>query len=296
MGEIIQIGPLAISVGSIPLLSGVIGAIVCAYVLLKSRPSTRRRVFDVLIGAFLFAFLGFRLGPVLREPAFFLERPATILWAPGGTLGGVLAVASGLLYIGLRLFASKRVSAPLLRPVGASLATGVAAGALAFGIIALLGSGSSFSGQSLSSAGGRVGAHAPAFDLPTLSGSRLGLPRESGDSGEVIVLNFWASWCTPCRAEMPELIRFTETAPANVHLWAINLTSTEDGRSEIAGFVEDFGMQFPVLLDERGSVAAAYDVRSVPTTVVVASDGRVRARKSGVASRDWIEAQTGPRE
>jgi thiol-disulfide isomerase/thioredoxin len=141
-----------------------------------------------------------------------------------------------------------------------------------------------------------VGTYAPAFDLPTLSGGRLGLPRESGDSGEVIVLNFWASWCTPCRAEMPELIRFTETAPANVHLWAIILTSTEDGRSEIAGFVEDFGMQFPVLLDESGSVAAAYDVRSVPTTVVVASDGRVRARKSGVASRDWIEAQTGPRE
>lgn len=123
------------------------------------------------------------------------------------------------------------------------------------------------------------GDTASAFSLKTLDGGATSL---SDHTGHPVLINFWASWCTPCRAEMPLLISaYQANQPAGLVVLAINLTDQERSTKDIQRFQAEFQMPFPVLLDSKGKVSKLYRLRGVPTSVFIGSDGVVRAVHPG---------------
>jgi peroxiredoxin len=123
-----------------------------------------------------------------------------------------------------------------------------------------------------------VGRPAPDFGLAVLQGGELHL---SQLRRHPVLINFWASWCAPCRTEMPEIVAaYAAHRAAGLEVLAVNLTDQESRRA-VRRFVAEMSMAFPVLLDERGRVRRAYQLRGVPTTVFVDTAGVVRVIHPG---------------
>jgi peroxiredoxin len=115
------------------------------------------------------------------------------------------------------------------------------------------------------------GQRAPDFALPTLSGSRLSL---ASLRGKVVIIDFWAQWCEPCKRELPQLDKLAkEFAGKNVVVLAVNLDKSKDNAQKLA---RELGLSLPVLLDPAGSVAATYDLPKMPTSFLVDKKGIVR--------------------
>jgi thiol-disulfide isomerase/thioredoxin len=114
-------------------------------------------------------------------------------------------------------------------------------------------------------------AGAPDFTLPSLGGPNLRLQEQRG---RVVMVNFWASWCGPCRVEMPHLARLYEKYHgAGFTVLAVNID--EDPR-KAANLASQLGMRFPVLLDSEKKVSRLYDLSTMPSTILIDRDGRVR--------------------
>ena len=123
-------------------------------------------------------------------------------------------------------------------------------------------------------------AAAPDFAGTLLDGDAF----ESGQlAGQVAVLNFWGSWCAPCRVETPEFDQVaSDYADAEVQFLGVNVKETDQQFAE--AFVERFGIRFPSLYDPRGEVALAfrdYPANAIPSTIVLDPDHRVAAVYTG---------------
>ena len=117
----------------------------------------------------------------------------------------------------------------------------------------------------------QIGFPAPDFALSDLAGQTV---RLADLRGQPLVLNFWATWCPPCRAEMPALQSIAlSTASRGVRVVGIN--QAEDA-AQVTGFMQTLGLDFPVLLDRDAAVSQLYRVRSLPTTFFVDRDGVIR--------------------
>ena len=118
------------------------------------------------------------------------------------------------------------------------------------------------------------------FELQDLSGATRSL---SDYRGKVVFLNFWATWCGPCRFEMPSMETLYQRFKAKgLVIVAVNL---QEDRNSVQRFVDEYGLSFPVLLDTTGRVGATYGARSIPTTYIVDRDGFVLAGTIG--TREW---------
>lgn len=131
----------------------------------------------------------------------------------------------------------------------------------------------------------------PDFELKTLEGNIIKL---SEQKGRKVILNFWASWCPPCKAEMPHMENFykTKAKEQNVEIVAVNLTNAERGRDRIEtvkNFVEEYGLTFPIPLDENGEVRNTYQIISIPTTYMIDTDGLIHKRIIGPMDEEMIE-------
>lgn len=116
------------------------------------------------------------------------------------------------------------------------------------------------------------------FSLSSVAG---GATTMSDMRGKVVVLDFWASWCPPCRQSLPHLQQLsTDSSLAKKGLVVLAINERED-LSTIRSFLGPPHYSFPVLLDAKGSVARAYDVSSLPTTFVIQRDGSVSAVIAG---------------
>jgi peroxiredoxin len=114
-------------------------------------------------------------------------------------------------------------------------------------------------------------AGAPDFTLPSLGGPNLRLQEQRG---RVVMVNFWATWCGPCRVEMPHLARLYEKyRGSGFVVLAVNID--EDPR-KAADLATKLGLRFPVLLDTEKKVSRMYDLSTMPSTVLIDRDGRVR--------------------
>ncbi len=119
----------------------------------------------------------------------------------------------------------------------------------------------------------REGFLSPDFTLDTLDGSKVTL---SDLRGSIVVVNFWATWCPPCRAETPALEKsFEQYRDAGVVVLGVNLTD-QDSVSEVNSFVREFKLTYPILLDRDGSVGTFYQVRGLPTTFFINREGIIR--------------------
>jgi thiol-disulfide isomerase/thioredoxin len=122
------------------------------------------------------------------------------------------------------------------------------------------------------------------FDVPALADHP---GRLSAYRGEFVFLNFWATWCPPCREEMPSMEAMqAELDPLPVRILAVNV---QEGRPVVGEFVSEMGYTFPILLDESGQVAANYGVRGIPTTYFISPTGRVLGMLVG--TRYWDEPE-----
>lgn len=119
----------------------------------------------------------------------------------------------------------------------------------------------------------REGFLAPDFTLESLSGDQISL---SDMRGKAIVLNLWASWCPPCRAEMPALQRvYQENHDRGLQVLAVNMTA-QDSLTDVEAFVQEFNLTFPILLDTSGEVGNAYLMRALPTTFFIDREGVIQ--------------------
>ncbi len=123
------------------------------------------------------------------------------------------------------------------------------------------------------------------LNLPPLAG---GSPFTNADfTGNISLLNFWAGWCPPCRAEMPSIERLSkEMDGKNFKIVAVNVGQS---KKEVADFIEKHKYTFPIYLDERGTVSAAFASRGIPITYVINKEGKIIAVRPGAMEYDQPE-------
>ena len=130
--------------------------------------------------------------------------------------------------------------------------------------------------------GVNIGNVISEFTLVGLDGKKLTV----GKDKKVTVINFWATWCPPCRAEFPELVSFSQKNKNTVQFYSVNLQEDE---SKISAFFNTGGYSLPVLMDADGQVAKLFRITAIPTTIVVDADGIIRYRKSGGVTANELE-------
>jgi len=130
-----------------------------------------------------------------------------------------------------------------------------------------------------------AGRPAPDFTLKTLGGQKVSL---SDFAGRPVIINFWATWCGPCRIEMPHLqSAFVNNQADGVVVLGVNLTQ-RDSVGEIPAFLEEFGLTFPIVLDEKGEVANTYKVFGQPASIFVGKDGTIQQVFYGPVNEEFI--------
>jgi thiol-disulfide isomerase/thioredoxin len=119
----------------------------------------------------------------------------------------------------------------------------------------------------------REGFLAPDFTLDLLTGGEITL---SEQVGKVVIINLWASWCPPCRAEMPALQEvYLANRDRGLEVLAVN-TTYQDQESAAIAFVQEFGLTFPILMERTGDVSRQYLLRAMPSTFFVDREGVIR--------------------
>jgi len=129
----------------------------------------------------------------------------------------------------------------------------------------------------------REGYRAPDFDAPDLRGDPVKL---SALRGRAVFINFWATWCIPCRRELPAIGRLAARAPEGVTVLTI---ATDSREPDVRAMMREGGIRVPVIFDETGALAARYEVTGIPTTLLLDAQGIVVKRIVGARAWDHPE-------
>ena len=283
----------------------------------KNDKKSRKIAADLITNSFLITILTWKLLPVLLAPGDIISNPLMILYASGGAVGMVMGVVLGTGYLVFKLIGSRGNTDPdaIVRARRAVPLRGVFKPVLVFFVTAAVVSSALFlisgvvrgnGGDSVTMNGNEdamnrtptVGSMAPDFTLSDTNGDLI---RLADYRGKWVILNFWATWCPPCLAEIPTLIKFYDKADKDkIILFGINATSTEksagggDVRSYVSTFGAEKGITFPVLLDTcenaRSCVSTVYGAGNLPTTVVISPEGIITMVKTGVVDSFWLRS------
>ncbi len=131
--------------------------------------------------------------------------------------------------------------------------------------------------------GPKAGEPAPEFTLQTLDGTPTSL---KDYRGQVVMVNFWATWCPPCRSEMPDMEQvYQEKKQDGFTVLAVNI---QEARDPIALFVNRFGLTFPILMDVAGEVTQQYGIYSLPSSYFIDREARIAEVNIGALSKAAI--------
>ena len=121
---------------------------------------------------------------------------------------------------------------------------------------------------------------APSFTLPNLAGEEVSL---AALKGRIVIVNFWATWCAPCKAEMPELQRYYKqySKQHDVEIIAINMTYRHDNDERVRAFKEAYNVSFPIVMEYEKSVSEAFQVLTIPSTFFIDREGFIRSYVKG---------------
>ena len=144
------------------------------------------------------------------------------------------------------------------------------------------GTASAQSAQEQGKGSGLRGEAAPTFVLKDLAGKDVAIEAK----GKPYIINFWATWCPPCQAEIPDLAAFHAAHKDTVDFYAVNL---QEDAAAVQKFMTERKADLPVVLDVKGTAATLYGVRAIPTTVVVDKEGKVVYRKTGGVTKEELE-------
>ena len=204
-----------------------------------------------------------RFDDVLANPALVLNASVGL----AGWFGGLFAFAGVAMVslLQLRRTSDEARSWPLMASVGAGIA-------LAAGLLVL--APRAFEGPP---------------ELHTAVPDLEGRPHTLAEwNGKVTILNFWATWCPPCLAEMPDLKTFAASGPSALLIGVDAAATEKDGVAGVVKFAADNKLSWTQLADRDGLLQKAYDVAALPTTVVLDAKGRVIARREGAVDAAWL--------
>lgn len=121
---------------------------------------------------------------------------------------------------------------------------------------------------------------APDFTLTNLQGEEVTL---SDLRGKRVVLNFWATWCPPCEAEMPHMQQYYEKygQEDNVEIVGVNLTYAKEKVERVEQFIKSYDITFPILLEKDETVASQYEILTIPSTYMIDRDGKIQKKIIG---------------
>jgi cytochrome c biogenesis protein CcmG/thiol:disulfide interchange protein DsbE len=129
-----------------------------------------------------------------------------------------------------------------------------------------------------------IGRPAPPLRLPLAGGGEVDL---AALRGKVVLINFWATWCTPCRAEMPAIERaYQAYRGRGFEVLAVDVQERE---GEVAAFLKDLGVTFPSAIDRTGEAVLAYRANALPTTFLIDREGIMREVRVGPFTEDWLD-------
>jgi peroxiredoxin len=117
--------------------------------------------------------------------------------------------------------------------------------------------------------GPEIGMEAPEFELKNLDGETVKL---SDFRGKKVMVNFWATWCPPCKKEMPDMQKFYKEHKGDIVILAINI----DPESDVSGYAQKLGLHFPILLDKQDVANTTYRILSIPTTFFINEEGIIQ--------------------
>ena len=177
---------------------------------------------------------------------------------------------------------SSRAPIPALRA-----ATLIVALLLAFGCARRAPEGG---GPAVPSSAGEVGSKAPNFELMDLSGKKAQL---SDFTGKVVILDFWATWCGPCRAEVPDLVRL-QSKYRDKGLLVVGLSLDAEGASAVKPFAEEFNVNYPMLLANADTARRFGGIIGIPTTFVLDRQGRIVKKFMGRVEQKTFEEAVQP--
>jgi peroxiredoxin len=141
-----------------------------------------------------------------------------------------------------------------------------------------------YSGQMIEGVGQvapEIGEFAPPFEQPNLSGNMLNLLDTRGES---VIINFWATWCTPCIVEMPALQDLHEET--GIRIIGVNMG---ESRSTVEQWIAENGITYDIVLDLQGQISQAYRLRGQPSTYIVAPDGIITHIFYGAVAMDALQ-------
>ena len=129
-----------------------------------------------------------------------------------------------------------------------------------------------------------VGSAAPDFELQNLNAEDFSL---SEMRGKIVVLNFWATWCEPCKLEMPYFEKLHRSGRPDLEIWGVNF---DEPSQQVENFIKELDLSFTILLDPGGNVQELYRVRGYPTTYIVDQDGVIRFHHIGLITEEQLDS------
>jgi len=142
-------------------------------------------------------------------------------------------------------------------------------------------------GEATLSLGVEKGMLAPDFELLDMAGNPVQL---SDFRGKTVFVNFWATWCPPCRVEMPHMQQLYENySDKDVVILGVNVTATEKTFEGVQTFIEKEQLTFPIVLDEEGDITYQYQIMAFPTTYVLDGSGIIKEKFRGAINYEMME-------
>ncbi len=290
--EALTVGRMVLSLRPLLLFASLSGGLLLVWLIIGARGNDLRRwVVNSVINAALLLVAGWKLTALLTQFESVRREPLLLLYASGGRGGVVVGALLAAAYLGWRIARSRRADRNNPDLIRATTLALVAVGSL-FVVL--------YTGTALYHIFSEGPAHAASRGQAAPEVSLAVLSEAEGETkatlstaellGRPVVLNFWVTWCGPCRAETAVKNRLAREFADEVHVLGINLTRSEAGLQAVRRFVREWEMNYPVLLDRDGRTASRYGVRGTPTTVILASDGTVHTRIFGAMSYDRTAA------
>lgn len=303
------------------LISGIVGVLAVRF-RERGRPQKEMHISEAWNAVFIW-LIAWKLSLFLFDPKGVIKHPLSLVFFSGGLRGVLLASVAALAYLFLRNYrrAGGREAIKVTLTWGAGMAAAAFFGFIVFdeavGIVEyvglavavtilafLLSPSPKIASRSLgialiavmlgytvlNSTGGnsvRLDQAAPDFELTDLDGNTI---RLSDYRGKTVVMNFWATWCRVCQAEMPHMEKFyREQQNEDVVVLSINATSQERSSDIVGNYVDNEGLSFPIVLDKSGDVLKEYNVTAYPTTYIVDPSGNIRERYLGAVSYESLK-------